>query len=80
MTFAEVLAKTRNDLILSNQTNLAHSVLYIDQSITELREKIHQLEGVKAKITELADTAEIAADATGTLTKELWEEARKLMR
>ena len=75
MGFKDSLAETRESLIKSNHSNLAHSYLRVEERLNFLRKEIEKGTALLREIEEAADTPEILQDASGVETNRLYNKA-----
>lgn len=80
MAFKDILNDTKESLVKGNQSNLAHAYLYVEESIQEHLKMVEKLQRLKAEIEEAGDSPEVLNDASGAVTKELYERAMKMSR
>jgi hypothetical protein len=80
MSFKDRLAKTRQTLVDSNQDNLAHAYLYLEQAEEEVKKHLAKLAELRAKLEAMGDDEAIAKDADGSATRALYDEAMTLAR
>lgn len=77
-SFKDTLAKTREVLAESNQQNLSHALLAVEEGIVATKAHLAALEKIEAEINEAGDSEAVLKDASGVVTRELWDRARKL--
>lgn len=79
-TFADRLSATRDVLAKSNQDNLAHAYLYLEEAEKKAQDWLRKLAALRAEIEAAGDTDTVLQDASGVATKDLYDRAMREAR